>query len=125
MSSAITDNTTAERWQSLRATRRWWSVAEFSEQAGCVPVTTYRGIRDGTIPAVEFGGRYKIPVEVADAIFAGRPPPALPAPPPDSLAEKRRAQTRAAGRKASESEKHVSKRRLKRKRKALPRRERA
>ena len=48
--------------------RRWYSVAEVAQMGGLAPMTVYRAIHAGRLPAMKIGRRYLIPARVLDAM---------------------------------------------------------
>jgi excisionase family DNA binding protein len=48
--------------------RRWHSVAEVAQMLGLAPMTVYRAIHDGRLPATKIGRRYLIPASALDAM---------------------------------------------------------
>jgi excisionase family DNA binding protein len=48
--------------------RRWHSVTEVAQMLGLAPMTVYRAIHAGQLPAMKLGRRYLIPARALDAM---------------------------------------------------------
>ena len=48
--------------------RRWLSVTEVAQMLGLAPMTVYRAIHAGQLPAMKLGRRYLIPAHALDAM---------------------------------------------------------
>ena len=62
--------------------RRGMRPREFADRYGLSEMSVYRGIRDGTIPAVRVGGRFVVLPEAFEAQVAPNKQPAAKTPPP-------------------------------------------
>lgn len=51
--------------------RRFHSVAETAALIGVSPLTVYRAVRSGEMPAVKLRGRWLVPVAAVDAMVTG------------------------------------------------------